>query len=137
MSITKILPADRKFVKMVGLMDKIIANDLEDTINAMIKKDPRMLCRLNLKNIDVAKIVNKKIAEGQLHPFDLMYEPEETYELEGLSRTAYENMYKLTAEDAEWLEKLTDTFKKKTRKQALADKQRRLDESHDNMPILV
>jgi antitoxin component of RelBE/YafQ-DinJ toxin-antitoxin module len=134
---TKILPAERKFVKMVQLMDKIVSNDLEVTIDEMINKDPRMLCRLNLKNPQVAQILNKKIAQGEVHPFDLMHDPEETLSLEGLSRTARENLNKLTPEDAEWLENLTDTFKKKTREQALEAKRKRLDESRDNLPALV
>ena len=122
---------------MVQLMDKIISKDLEVTIDEMINKDPRMLCRLNLKNPQVAEILNQRIASGQLHPFDLMYEPEDTLSLQGLSRTARENMSKLTSDDARWLESLTDSFKKKTKEQALADRKKRLDESRDNCPALA
>ena len=121
----KILPAERKFVKMVGLMDKIVSNDLTNTIDKMIKKDPRLLCRLNFSNPQVKEILKKKIAAGELHPFDLLHHPEDTFNLSGVSRTQYERSVELTPEDALWLEDLTDRFDRMTRKQARALQQKR------------
>ena len=60
--------------------------------------------------------------------------PKELSKLLGVDESA---LNKLTPEDAEWLENLTDTFKKKTREQALEAKRKRLDESRDNLPALV
>lgn len=129
-----ILPHERKFVMMVNLMDKIVKDDLEITIDKMLKRDPRLLCRLNLENSKVKKILAKKIAEGLLHPFDLLYDPEETFQLMGISKTQYEqiNNPKLTPEDAKWLEELTDKFKKTTKAQAMERRSRKLDESTDD-----
>ena len=100
-------------------MDKIVNNDLANTIDKMIKKDPRLLCRLNFSNPQVKNILKKKIAAGELHPFDLLHHPKDTFNLSGVSRTHYERNLELTPEDACWLEELTDRFDKMTRKQAL------------------
>ena len=137
MATIKILPVERKFVRMLSFVDKIINSDLEKTIDDMIQKDTRLLCRLNFKNPEVLRILNEKIAKGLINALDLIHDPEETRELSGISRTEYDNT-RLTPEDAEWLESLTERFRRRTVAQAKADrKKRQLDESHDGLLALV
>jgi hypothetical protein len=136
MTTTSILPCERKFVKMARLMDKIVSNDLENMIDSMIKKDPRILCRLNLKNKQVSMILNKKINDGSVHPFDLMYEPEDTFSLVGASRTELAKEFHLAPEDESWFQSFENDFEEKTRKIKRV-KIRRMDESHDDMMALV
>ena len=133
---TEILPAERKFVKMVELMDKIVSDDLENMINSMIKKDPRILCRLNLCNKKVSAILNKKINEGALSPFDLMYDPEDTFTLSGASLTELSREFQLASVDEEWFRSFESDFEEKTRR-VKRPKARRMDESHDDLMALV
>jgi len=136
---TTILPCERKFVKMVQLMDKIVSDDLENMINSMIKKDPRILCRLNLKNKQVSAILNKKINDGSLHPFDLIYDPEDTFSLSGVSRTELSKEFQLASVDEAWFRSFESDFEEKTRriKRPKVVKERSLDESHDDLLALV
>jgi len=136
---TTILPRERKFVKMVQLMDKIVSDDLENMINSMIKKDPRILCRLNLKNKQVSVILNRKINEGSLNPFDLMYDPEETFSLSGISRTELSKEFHLAETDEDWFRSFENDFKEKTRhtKPSQIIKERSLEESHDDLMALA
>ena len=99
MTTTEILPHERKFVKMFELVNKIVSDDIEPTVNSMLEKDPRLLCRLNFKNREVSEVIKSKIDQGQLHPFDLMFEPEETANLVGKSRTEQSREFQFTPED--------------------------------------
>ena len=138
MTTTTILPAERKFVKMVQLMDKIVSDDLENMIDAMMKRDPRILCRLNLRNKQVAAILNKKINNGSLNPFDLMHDPDETFTLSGASRTELSKEFQIAAVDEAWFKAFEDDFEEKTRRiKRPKVKERRLDESHDDLMALV
>jgi len=128
-----ILPRERKFVKMVELMDKIVSDDLENMINSMIKKDPRILCRLNLCNKEVSAILNRKINEGLLDPFDLMYDPEDTFTLSGAPRTELSKEFQLAAIDEAWFKSFENDFEEKTRRVARPQVERPLDESHDDL----
>jgi len=65
-----------------NLFGKVVKDNLEVVIEEMIRVDPRLLCRLNLSNKRVAALVQQKIEAGLVHPFHLMYDPEETLEFE-------------------------------------------------------
>ena len=135
---TPILPAERKFVKMVELMDKIVSDDLENMIDSMIKRDPRILCRLNLRNKQVSVILNKKINDGSLHPFDLMYDPDETFTLSGASRTELSKEFQLASVDEAWFRSFENDFEEKTRRvRRPKARERNMDESHDDLMALA
>ncbi len=71
-----------KMKNLKSLFGKVVKENLEALIDEMILTDPRLLCRLNLNNKKVSKIVQQKIEAGLVHPFHLMYDPEETLEFE-------------------------------------------------------
>ena len=65
-----------------NLVDRVVEQGLEDIVDSMIAIDPRLVCRLNLRNKSVGKVIKKKMDQGLIHPFDLMYDAEETLALE-------------------------------------------------------
>jgi len=125
-----ILPSERKFVRMVQLMDTIISDDIENVINSMVDRDPRLVCRLNFKNKEVSRIIRKKINSGDISPFDLMYDTEDTFSLDGISRTESDAVAatKMPTEDETWLQKLNQDFEEKTRRIKRSDLKKKLDE---------
>jgi len=139
MTTTKILPYERKFVKMFELVNQIVGDDIEHMVDSMLEKDARMLCRLNLKNPKVAMAVKTKIEQGRLHPFDLLHEPEETMCLTGKSRTEKSREFQFTPEDMSWFESLEADFEERTRKIKLTKKLKKqiFDESSDDLKVLV
>jgi TATA-binding protein-associated factor Taf7 len=101
---------ERKLAMMVNLVNQVVLDDIEQTVDSMIEQDARLLCRLNGKNDRVASTLKSRIDSGQLNPFDLMHDPEETGSLQGLSRTAIDKQKQAVAEDAAWLEELGRKF---------------------------
>lgn len=136
---TKILPHERKFVKMFELVNKIVSDDIGSTVDSMVEKDPRLLCRLNLKNEEVSQAIKAKMDQGQLHPFDLMYEPEETAALVGKSRTEKSKEFSFTPEDESWFKSLEADFEERTRKIKWTKglQKKVFDESSDDLRALV
>jgi len=71
-----------KMKNLKNLFGKVVKDNLELLIDEMISVDPRLLCRLNLSNKRVSRLVQQKIEAGLVHPFHLIYDPEETLEFE-------------------------------------------------------
>lgn len=92
-------------------MDQIVLTEIDSLIDEMIARCPKLLCRLNLKNRTVANLVKKKIDNGAVNPFDLMYDPEETF-LE-------KDEFPLTPEDKEWLLNLERKWSKKSQESGM------------------
>lgn len=95
------LTIDRALVqkRFFEFMDRVIFDELDSLINEMIRRSPKLLCRLNFKNSKVAELVRNKINAGLVNPFDLMFDPEETFNRQS-------QVIPLTAEDQAWLEHL-------------------------------
>lgn len=70
-----------KLSRLTGLFDKVLTsevNSLDDLIDDMLRKDPKLLCRLNFKNPQVKKKVRKLLNDGSIKLADLMHEPRDT-----------------------------------------------------------
>ena len=88
-------------------VDQVVLKEIEILINEMIRRCPKLLCRLNLKNKTVARLVKQKIDGGEVSPFALMYDPEETF-----NETEVD-------EDKEWLEALDRKWRKKSQESSM------------------
>ena len=70
-----------KLSRLTGLFNKVLTsedNSLDDLIDDMLRKDPKLLCRLNFKNPQVKKKVRKLLNDGIIKLADLMHEPRDT-----------------------------------------------------------
>lgn len=101
------LAIDRALVqkRFFEFMDHILLDELESFISEMIRRSPRLLCRLNFKNSKVAEIVRAKMNAGLISPFDLMYDPAETFSTKKADDPSM-TMDDVTEEDRLWLESL-------------------------------
>lgn len=80
-----------KLSRLTGLFNKVLTSEtssLDDLIDDMLRKDPRLLCRLNFKNPQVKKKVRKLLDDGIIKLADLMYEPRDTVVVRQAPRVA-------------------------------------------------
>jgi hypothetical protein len=84
-----------------NLVNKVMEQGLDDIIDSMIEIDPRLVCRLNLQNKSVATAIRKRLDSGCIHPFHLLYDPEETVSLEPLLTTDIKNKIETIEEETQ------------------------------------
>jgi len=60
-----------KFFRLVGLVDKVVSGNLPNIIDSMIEKDPKLLCRLNFKNKEVASQIIDRLKDGKIRLTDI------------------------------------------------------------------
>jgi len=77
--------ASTKLSRLTGLFNKVLTSPADDNINPldeliddMLKKDPKLLCRLNFKNPQVKSKIRKLLDDGIISMATLMYEPQDT-----------------------------------------------------------
>ena len=61
------------------LFGKVVNSELDELVNDMVERDPKLLCRLNFKSPEVSSLVKSKLDSKEVHLGDLMAEPEDTF----------------------------------------------------------
>ncbi len=61
------------------LFGKVVSSELDELVDDMVERDPKLLCRLNFESPEVASLVKAKLDAKEVHFGDLMSEPEDTF----------------------------------------------------------
>lgn len=105
-----------KLTRLSGLCDKILMmqDQLDDLIDRMVRKDPKLLCRLNFKNPRVKEKIQSLLDQGVINLADLMFTPEETAKVE--TKKAAKQKKKTTSRTTQRISRINHKPKKETQK---------------------